>query len=79
MKNVQRIIAIAITGFVLISGKGPVTINTNAIDLLYRFCTSDPAFELVFTGSVFGESITYMFSIPLHDSIPTSSTIFSTS
>jgi hypothetical protein len=46
MKNVQRIIAIAITGFVLISGKGPVTINTNATDLLYRFCTADPAFEL---------------------------------
>jgi hypothetical protein len=50
-------------------------INANIRKFLYRFCTADSAFRPFLLFLLFGESITYMLSTLLHNSIPTSSTI----
>jgi hypothetical protein len=65
---------IEITLLCINNWQGPITINGDARDFLYRFCTADSAFEPLLLFLPFGESITYMLSILLHSSIPTSST-----
>jgi hypothetical protein len=67
---------IEITLLCINNWQGPITINGDARDFLYRFCTADSAFEPLLLFLPFGESITYMLSILLHSSIPTSSTKF---